>query len=218
MNDQQLLLLFLGIIAICMVTITTIIIFSTIQYTKTMHKVNAFIALGQDRLSTLSSNISAITKESSDLLEKLGNESQFLTFRASSSITKLTNATLAFKALSQFFKKNPEIKEDNMNKNNLLSFTVGAAITGISAYYVFKNKDEISNKINALEETLVDDYGELINKAKEKLEELIKTFQSTAQEFLHGGTMDEIKENEIKQLVKKLDKLQKEIESFSVKS
>ncbi len=218
MSEQQFLLLFLGIIAICMVIITAMIIFSAIQYTKTMRKANAFIALGRDRLSTLSSNLSVITQESSDLLEKLGNESQFLTFRASNSIAKLTNATLAFKAFSQYFKKNPEIKEDNMNKSNLLSFTIGATITGIGAYYIFKNKDEISNKIYALEETLSDDYGELVDKAKEKLEELSKALQSTAQEFLHDETPDGIKENEIKQLVNKLDKLQKEIDSLTVKS
>jgi predicted PurR-regulated permease PerM len=216
MIDQQ--ILFLSIIAICMIIITAIIIFAAIKYTKTMNKVNVIIDLGQNKFSTLSSNLSVITQESSDLLKKLGNESQFLTFKASNSISKLTNASIAFKAFSQFFKKNPEIKEDNMNKNNLLSFTVGAAITGIGAYYIFKNKDEISKKINALEETLVDDYGEVVNKAKEKLEELMKVFQSTAQEFLHGGIVDEIKENEIKQLVKKLDKLQKEIESLSIKS
>ena len=105
-----------------------------------------------------------------------------------------------------------------MNKSNLFGFAVGAAITGISAYYVYKNKDEISNKINNLEETLIEDYGVVVNKAKEKLEELMKVFQSTAQEFLHGGIVDEIKENEIKHLVKKLDKLQKEIESLSIKS
>lgn len=216
MINQQ--ILFLGIIAICMIIITAVIIFAAIKYTKTMNKVNVIIDLGQDKFSTLSSNLSVITQESSDLLKKLGNESQFLTFKASNSISKLTNASIAFKAFSQFFRKNPEIKEDNMNKNNLLSLTVGAAITGIGAYYIFKNKDEISKKINALEETLVDDYGEVVNKAKEKLEELMKVFQSTAQEFLHGGIVDEIKENEIKQLVKKLDKLQKEIESLSIKS
>ena len=105
-----------------------------------------------------------------------------------------------------------------MNKNNLLGFALGAAITGISAYYVFKNKDDISNKISALEETLADDYGELVDKAKEKLEVLAKAFQSTAQEFLHSGTVDGIQGNELKQIVKKLDKLQKEIESLSVKS
>ena len=114
--------------------------------------------------------------------------------------------------------KNLEIKEDNMNKNNLLEFTVCAEITGISAYYIFKNKDEISNKINSFEETLVDDYGELVHKAKEKLEELIKAFQSTAQEFLHGGSVDGIKENKIKQLVKKLDILQKEVELLGIKT
>ena len=212
MIDQQ--RIFLGIIAICMVIITGIIIFTIIQHSKTINKVNAFISLGQDKLSILSSNISVITQESSDLIEKVGNESQLLT----NGIVKLTNASLTFKAFSQFFNKNPEIKEDNMNKSNLFSFAVGAAITGVSAYYVFKNKDEISNKISDLEETLIDDYGELVTKAKDKLAELMKVFQSTAQEFLHGGIVDEIKENEIKQLVKKLDKLQKEIESLSIKS
>ncbi len=201
-----------------MVIITAAIIFATFQYVKTMHKVNALIALGQDRLSALSRDFSIITQESSDLLQMLRDESQFLTSRVSNGIAKLTNASIAFKAFSQFFKKNPEIKEDNMNKSNLLSLTVGAAITGIGAYYVFKNKDEISNKINALEETLVHNYGELVNEAKDKLEELVKAFQSTVQEFSHGGTVDEIKENEIKQLIKKLDSLQKEIESRSIKS
>ncbi|MDD2888118.1 MAG: hypothetical protein PHY66_09970 [Aliarcobacter sp.] len=212
MIDQQ--LIFLGIIAICMVIITGMIILFAIQYCKTMNKVNAFISLGQDKLSILSSNISVITQESSDLIEKVGNESQLLT----NGIVKLTNASLAFKAFSQFFNKNPKIKEDNMNKSNLFGFAVGAAITGISAYYVYKNKDEISNKINNLEETLIEDYGELVTKAKDKLAELMKVFQSTAQEFLNGGIVDGIKENEIKQLVKKLDKLQKEIESLSIKS
>lgn len=212
MIDQQ--LIFLGIIAICMVIITGIIIFTIIQHSKTINKVNSFISLGQDKLSILSSNISGITQESSDLIEKVGNESQLLT----NGIVKLTNASLSFKAFSQFFNKNPEIKEDNMNKSNLLSFAVGAAITGVSAYYVFKNKDEISNKISDLEETLIDDYGELVTKAKDKLAELMKVFQSTAQEFLNGGIVDEIKENEIKHLVKKLDKLQREIESLSIKS
>ena len=212
MIDQQ--LIFLGIIAICMVIITGIIIFTIIQHSKTINKVNAFISLGQDKLSILSSNISVITQESSDLIEKVGNESQLLT----NGIVKLTNASLTFKAFSQFFNKNPEIKEDNMNKSNLLSFAVGVAITGVSAYYVFKNKDEISNKISDLEETLIDDYGELVTKAKDKLAELMKVFQSTAQEFLNGGIVDGIKENEIKHLVKKLDKLQREIESLSIKS
>lgn len=218
MNDQQLLLLFLGIITLCMVIITVVIIFAAIQYNKTIHKVNTFIDVGRNGLYTLSNNLSVITEESSELLGRLGEESQFLTLKASSGIAKLTNASLAFKAFDQFFNKNTETKEDNMSNNNLLSFTLGAAMTGIGAYYVFKNKEVISDKINAIEETLADDYGELINKTKAKLQELVKAFQSTAQDFLHSGTVDDIKENELKQLVKKLDKLQKEIETFSIKS
>ena len=218
MNDQELLLLFLGIIAICMFIITAGIIFAIVKYTKTMNKANAFITVGQDGLSTLSSNLNEITKDSCDLLKKVGNESQFLTYKASNGINKLTNASIALKAFSQFFRKNPEKKEDNMNNKNLLSFTIGAAIAGVGAYYVYKNRDEISNKISDLEETLVDDYGHLISKAKENLEGLAKSFQITAEEFLHGGTVDEIKENEIKQLVKKLEKLQKEIASLGVKN
>jgi ribosomal protein S6 len=57
----------------------------------------------------------------------------------------------------------------------------------------------------------------LFDNAKEKLEGLVDAFQSTAEEFLHGGTVDETKEYEIKQLVKKLEKLQKEIGAFSIK-
>ncbi len=218
MIEERLFLLFLGIIAICMVIITMVIILVAIKYIKTIHKVNTLIAVGQNGLYVLSSNLSAITKEGSELLGRIGEESQFLTLKASSGIAKLTNASLAFKVFAQFFNKNPETKEDNMNNNNLLSFALGAAITGVSAYYIFKNKDEISSKINAIEETLSDDYGELVNNAKAKLEELIKAFQSTAQDFLHSGTVDEIKDKELKQLVKKLDKLQKDIELLSIKS
>lgn len=218
MSDHQLLLLFLGILAICVVIITVVIVFVAIQYSKTIHKVNAFIAVGQNSIYALLNNLSDITKEGNILLKRLGNESQFLTLKASSGIATITNASLAFKALSQFFNKNPEIKGDSMNNNNLLSFTLGAAIAGMGAYYVFKNKDEISNKINAIEETLADDYGDLLSKGKAKLDELIKSFQATAQDFLQSETVDKIKENELKLLVKKLDKLQKEIELLSVKS
>ncbi|WP_309498770.1 hypothetical protein [Sulfurovum sp.] len=106
-----------------------------------------------------------------------------------------------------------------MNNNNLLGFALGAAITGIGTYYAIKNKDEILNKINDIEEMLTDDYKELVSKSKEKLEDITKTVQSTVQGFLqHGGTIDAAIESEFKLLVKKLDKLQKEIESFSVKS
>ncbi|MCK9491250.1 MAG: YtxH domain-containing protein [Sulfurimonas sp.] len=217
MSEQELLLLFVGVIAVCMVIITPVVVFSIVERTKTMYKLDTFIDLAQKEFSTLSKNLCVITQQSSDLLKRLANESQFLTSKASNGITKLTTASIAFNALSQFFKEKPKNKEDKMNNNNLLGFTLGAAIAGVGAYYVFKNKDEISKKINKLEESVSDEFGDLFDNAKEKLEGLVDAFQSTAEEFLHGGTVDETKEYEIKQLVKKLEKLQKEIGAFSIK-
>ena len=99
-----------------------------------------------------------------------------------------------------------------MNQNNLLSFALGATITGISAYYVYKNKDEIACKLNDLEETLVDDYEVLVDKAKAKLEALSQAFHETTQNVLNTDMDDVMKGSEIKHLMKKLDKLQKEIQ------
>lgn len=99
-----------------------------------------------------------------------------------------------------------------MNQNNLLSFALGATITGISAYYVYKNQDEITSKINDLEETLVDDYEVLVEKAKAKFETLSQAFQETTQKVMNTDMDDVIKGSELKHLMKKLDKLQKEIQ------
>ena len=99
-----------------------------------------------------------------------------------------------------------------MNQNNLLSFALGATITGISAYYVYKNKDEITSKLNDLEETLVDDYEILVDKAKVKFEALSQAFQETTQGLLRTDVEDVMKGREIKHLLKKLDKLQREIQ------
>ena len=176
MNDQELLLLFLGIIAICMFIITAGIIFAIVKYTKTMNKANAFITVGQDGLSTLSSNLNEITKDSCDLLKKVGNESQFLTYKASNGINKLTNASIALKAFSQFFKKNPEKKEDNMNNKNLLSFTIGAAIAGVGAYYVYKNKV-------SLEEVYYSNHSQLLTKNQQ-----LTSLLQIARSLLHCNT------------------------------
>ncbi len=116
---------------------------------------------------------------------------------------------LLSEGLKTQFKSNS--KEDTMNQNNLLSFALGATITGISAYYVYKNKDEISSKINDLEETLVDDYEALVEKAKAKLEALNQAFHETTQNMLHTDVEDVDKESELKHLMQKLYKLQKEI-------
>jgi len=200
-----------------MIIITVTIVFVAIEYVKTIHKVNTIIAMGQEGLCTLSNNLSTITQKSSDVLEELGVQTQILALKVSAGITKFTKASLLFKAITQFYKKNPQTKEDNMNKDYLVSFVLGAAITGVGAYYAFKNKEEIANKIEDIEDAIADDYEELVKKSKIKLEELTSVVQSTVQDFLHGGTADAAVEEELKIVLKKLDKLQKEIELHKVK-
>ena len=212
MNDQQLLTLFIGIIMVCMVIIATAIVFLSIKHITAMHKATAFIALGQNELSGLCQKAAFMLDDVSELIATLDEKTHFLALKASGGIAQLTNVSIAIKTFSQLFNKNSTPKEDTMNQNNLLSFALGATITGISAYYVYKNKDEITSKINDLEETLVDDYESLVEKAKEKFEALSQAFKETTQNVINTDMDDVMKGSEIKHLMKKLDKLQKEIQ------
>lgn len=212
MNDQQLLSLFVGIIMVCMVIIATAIVFLSISHIKAMHKATAFIDQSQNELSALYHKSSFMLDDVSELIAVLEEKSHLLALKASGGIAQLTNVSTAIKTFSQLFNKNLTPKEDTMNQNNLLSFVLGATITGISAYYVYKNKDEITSKINELEETLVDDYEMLMEKAKIKFQALSQAFEETTQVLLHTDVEDVVKESEIKQLMKKLDKLQKEVQ------
>lgn len=212
MNDPQLLTLFIGIIMVCMVIIATAIVFLSISHIKAMHKATAFIALGQNELSGLCQKATFMLDDVSELIATLEEKSHFLAQKASGGIAQLTNVSIAIKAFSQLFNKNSTQKEDTMNQNHLLGFALGATITGISAYYVYKNKDDISSKINNLEETLSEDYHMLVEKAKAKLEGLNQAFQETTQNVLHPDVEVIDKENELRHLMKKLSKLQKEIQ------
>lgn len=215
MNDQQLLTLFVGIIMLCMVIIATAIVFLSITHITAMRKATAFIDQSQNELSALYQKASLMLDDVSELIATIEEKSHFLALKASVSIAKLNNVTTTIKAFSQLFNKNSTPKEDTMNQNNLLSFVLGATITGVSAYYVYKNKDEITSKINDLEEALADDYEILVEKAKAKFEALSQAFQETTQNLLHTDVEDVIKESEIKQLMKKLDKLQKEVQTLT---
>ncbi|MBV5278678.1 MAG: hypothetical protein J0647_06550 [Campylobacteraceae bacterium] len=70
---------------------------------------------------------------------------------------------------------------------------------------------QLTNVSTAIK-TLVDDYEMLVEKAKIKFEALSQAFQETTQVLLHTDVEDVVKESEVKQLMKKLDKLQKEIQ------
>lgn len=133
MTEQELLLLFVGIIAVCMVIITAVIVYIGIQTVMTMQKMHEFIAHVQNELSFLSTKAAVTLHDVSELLVHLKGESRSvseksllalheirdliayvheetktLALKASNGIAKVTIGTLAIGAMSQFFKKKPK--------------------------------------------------------------------------------------------------------------
>ena len=132
MSEQQLLILFVGIIAICMLFITIVIVYIGINSVKTMNKVHEFTAHLQNELSFISGKAVVTLQDVSELLGQLKGETRSLSekslmslhelhglisflhdetkslaLKASNGIAKVTIGTLAIGALSQFFKKKP---------------------------------------------------------------------------------------------------------------
>lgn len=130
MNETELLTLFVGIIALCMVIITSVIIFIGMYSIKTMQKTQEFIAHVQNELSFLSTKAALTLHEVNELLSQLRVESKVLSdksklslhelhdlisflhdetktlaLKASNGIAKVTIGSLAIGAISQFFKK-----------------------------------------------------------------------------------------------------------------
>lgn len=130
MTEQELLLLFVGIIAVCMVLIAGVIVFIGIQTVKTMQKVHEFVDHVQNELSFLSTKAAVTLHDISELLTHLKGESRSiseksllalhemrdliayvhdetktLALKASNGIAKVTIGTLAIGAMSQFFRK-----------------------------------------------------------------------------------------------------------------
>jgi exonuclease VII large subunit len=104
-----------------------------------------------------------------------------------------------------------------MNQNNMLGFVLGAAIGGAAAYYIFKHEDEILEKINDLEDHLKIDRHEWVEKAKDQIERLAKSFQSTVQRYSDGESEDAAKESELSYIIEELNKLQKEVQTLNAK-
>lgn len=130
MNETELLTLFVGIIAFCMLIITSVVIFIGVQSVKTMQKAQEFVSHVQNELSFLStkavltlhevnellSHLKEETKvlsdksklslhELHDLISYLHDETKTLALKASNGIAKVTIGSLAIGALSQFLKK-----------------------------------------------------------------------------------------------------------------
>jgi hypothetical protein len=131
MSQIELLTLFVGIIALCMVIITSVIIFVGMNSIKTMQKTQQFIVHVQNELNFLSTKAAltldevnallSLFKEETkvlsdkskhslhelhDLISFLHDETKLLAIKASNGIAKVTIGSIAIGALSQFFKKN----------------------------------------------------------------------------------------------------------------
>lgn len=133
MTEQELLLIFVGIIAVCMVVITGVIIFIGVQTVKTMQTMHDFVDHAKNELSFLSTKAAVTLHDISELLVHLKgetrsvseksllalhemrnliayvhDETKTLALKASNGIAKVTIGTLAIGAMSQFFKKKPK--------------------------------------------------------------------------------------------------------------
>ncbi|MDD3770515.1 hypothetical protein E0765_09570 [Sulfuricurvum sp. IAE1] len=130
MNEQELLIIFTGIIAVCMVFITAVIVVIGVMAFKTFRRLNEFIGHVQNELSFISTKAAVTLHDVSELLAHLKDETrsiseksllalhevrdlisyihtetQSLALKASNAIAKVTIGTLAIGAMSQIFKK-----------------------------------------------------------------------------------------------------------------
>jgi uncharacterized protein YoxC len=129
--NTDLLTLFIGIIALCMVIITVVIALIGFHAVKMMQKSQEFIAVVQNELSFLTTKgastlyevnefikhlkeqttpisektLSAL-HEIRDLVSYIHEETRSLAMKASGGIAKVTVGSLAIGALAQIFKKN----------------------------------------------------------------------------------------------------------------
>lgn len=101
-----------------------------------------------------------------------------------------------------------------MNQNNTLSFILGAAIGAAAGYYIFKHQDEIVDKIHELEGNLNIDHNALIEKAKNKLDSLTQSVQSTIERY--SGS-DNKSTDEITSIMAELKQLREEVRELSAR-
>ncbi|MDD2357665.1 MAG: YtxH domain-containing protein [Thiovulaceae bacterium] len=99
-----------------------------------------------------------------------------------------------------------------MDRNNTIGLVLGAIIGGVATYYAYKHKDDIIDKINELEDNLHFDHHELINDAKEKLDSLTHSVQSTIERF--KGHEETNKTDEMASMMEELVALRAELKAF----
>jgi uncharacterized protein YoxC len=129
--NNELLTIFVGIIAVCMIFITVILAVVGLQALKTMKKVHEFIDSVHSELSFLSTKVALTLHETNELITSMKSEMRILgakslstlyelheilsylhaqtkslALKASNGIAKVTVGSLAIDALFRLFKKN----------------------------------------------------------------------------------------------------------------
>lgn len=129
--NNELLILFVGIIALCMIIITVVIALIGFHAVKMMQKSQEFIAVVQNELSFLTTKAALTLHELNEFIKHLKEqtepisekslsalheirelvsyiheETRSLAMKASGGIAKVTVGSLAIGALAQIFKKN----------------------------------------------------------------------------------------------------------------
>lgn len=130
MSEMGLLTVFVAIIAMCMIVVTSVIVFVGINSIKTMHKIHEFIGQIENELSFLSTKAALTLHEVNELLTHFKDETKILSdksklslhelhdlisfihdetktlaLKASNGIAKVTIGSLAIGAIAQYFKK-----------------------------------------------------------------------------------------------------------------
>ncbi|MDP2076660.1 MAG: hypothetical protein Q8N01_01750 [Sulfuricurvum sp.] len=103
-----------------------------------------------------------------------------------------------------------------MEKNNALTFLIGAVLGGAAAYYAYKYQDEIVEGIKDLEGSLNLDNNELIEKTKVQFSQLSQNVQSAIQRYTDTASESNeiISEDDIVSLKKELERLRAEVQTL----
>ena len=101
-----------------------------------------------------------------------------------------------------------------MEKNNALTFLLGAVLGGAAAYYAYKHQDDILSGIQDLEGSLNLENNELIEKTKAQFSQLSQNVQSAVQRYSHTDSKsdDTMSEDEITSLKEELARLRAEVQ------
>lgn len=101
-----------------------------------------------------------------------------------------------------------------MEKNNALTFLIGAVLGGAAAYYAYKHQDEILTGIQDLEGSLNLENNELIEKTKAQFNQLSQNVQSAIGRYTDTSDETPQKDDEITALMEELARLRAEVQTL----